>query len=502
MARSASYYQQFDSDSLAADWLIRAGPVPALAGAVAAGIIISRYEVMGAWGFGLVCGGAWATALFLRGRVGKEIWFWVFLLTAWAALGALRYQQVYNNYPVNHIARLASVEPHLATIEGVIISEPYISQSRGALAAFDRMRQPLTIFTLEARRALTCDGFAEICGVSQVVIAEPALNLGQGQRVRLDCWLVRYGGVKNPGQFDYEDTRRAQKNLTTCRVENSEAVEILSGAGLSLFERVRNSLRYYAGEALRDEYGSQREMSDTEAFLGALVLGQRYDLPEELNEKFVKTGTIHFLSVSGLHVGILVWFVLALCRLGRVQHRNEALLVLATLAVYLLIVPPRAPVLRASIMAMVFCLFLLSRYPWSGPGGVTQLAVAAVVLLLGRPLDLFNAGFQLSFVVVLALLIFVGPFLRGRIHWSTTDPLADKLARAAREYYDSDLPWYRYTGKVIFVWVKGIVVVALVAWLVSMPLTAYHFHRVSLVAGVGFDSSGPVDFRYFDNGVY
>jgi competence protein ComEC len=143
--------------------------------------------------------------------------------------------------------------------------------------------------------------------------------------------------------------------------------------------------------------------------LTALLLGDRQELDGELSDAFARTGTIHILSVSGLHVVFLaelLAFALGLARLG---PRARAGASTALLAAYAALVGALPSAVRAAVMAS------LAMWARAGERRVDPwqlLGVAAVGLLAWRPGDLFDLGFVLSFASVAGLLALVIPLER------------------------------------------------------------------------------------------
>jgi competence protein ComEC len=104
-----------------------------------------------------------------------------------------------------------------------------------------------------------------------------------------------------------------------------------------------------------------------------------------------------------MHLGILIGTVWWLCKLTGLMKRARAIVCIIGIAVFLLIVPPRAPTVRAAIIGWVFCASLLFK---RRPNSLNTLSLAAIILLLIRPTGLFEAGWQLSFASVLGILLF------------------------------------------------------------------------------------------------
>ncbi|MCK5271795.1 MAG: DNA internalization-related competence protein ComEC/Rec2 [Sedimentisphaerales bacterium] len=397
----------------------------------------------------------------------------VLIFIAFAATAGLRYKLVYHYYPDNHIATCClPTQPRLASIRGNIITQPYIAKTSGIFAAFDFAHEPRTILVLRCREVLTSDGWRQTQGLCQVTVKQPAPHLRRGQLIQLDCWLTRRRGPDNPGQFDPTDYQRASRTIVSCSVDHSEAVTVLAEEPIAtgLLARLRHKIQAIAHTALIEDVhissGGNPSSGDTEAFLSALLLGQRHKLSGHLYDAFLRTGTIHFLSVSGLHVGIIAGLVWCLGWLVRLPRLAQGGLTLTVIAAYLLLIPPRPPVLRAGIICSVFCLTFMSRRTVSS---INVLSFAAIVILLFRPIDLFNAGFQLSFVVVLGLVLF-------------TPTVYNFISKKDATVIEPPQPlsWWRWLIAKILCFFWGLFVVSLVAWVVGLPLSAYYFNRIAV----------------------
>jgi ComEC/Rec2-related protein len=134
----------------------------------------------------------------------------------------------------------------------------------------------------------------------------------------------------------------------------------------------------------------------------AVLLGERVGLPPSTRDAFGLTGTAHLLSISGLHVGLIAAFVLFALRLARVSPTEQRVGVLLALVVYLVVVGPRVPTLRATVAGVIF-------FTLPGRGDAwNRLALAALVVLAWDPSAPWSVGFQLSFGTVAGILA-MGP---------------------------------------------------------------------------------------------
>jgi competence protein ComEC len=145
--------------------------------------------------------------------------------------------------------------------------------------------------------------------------------------------------------------------------------------------------------------------------LKAMVLGQRRNIPLRIKDIMVKTGTVHILVVSGFNVGIMVFIFNLLFKLARVPRRTRMFLISFCLIVYCMVTGSSDPVIRATVMGLVF---LAAYFFEREPDIYNSLALAAFFILGVNPRQLFDAGFQLSFASVFSI-VFLYPRLNAFI---------------------------------------------------------------------------------------
>ena len=214
-----------------------------------------------------------------------------------------------------------------------------------------------------------------------------------GQRVRFTTKLYHPSGQVNPHGYDFR-LAMMQRGVTIGLSGCSE-LEMLPADGWdpsALPLRLRQAIRARLDELLGDQ-GS---------LASALLLNDKDALDEEVEQGFRLSGTAHVLTVSGLHVMILFSCLLLLIRRFSPSQSTVLLIVLPLLGVYALLVDMRAPVLRACAMILYLQLGRIARRRCDA---LTGLAMAFAGILLLRPLELFAAGFQMSFCAVLGLIM-------------------------------------------------------------------------------------------------
>jgi competence protein ComEC len=142
--------------------------------------------------------------------------------------------------------------------------------------------------------------------------------------------------------------------------------------------------------------------------LDAMILGEKKYVPWFVNNAMMKSGTIHILVVSGFNVGIVSFVVLLFLKLIRLPRKARFLLTIPCLVVYCLMTGASNPVVRATLMAIVFIVGALVKRE---PDIYNSCALAWIFILLFNPRQLFDIGFQLSFACVICL-IYLYPKMR------------------------------------------------------------------------------------------
>ncbi len=148
------------------------------------------------------------------------------------------------------------------------------------------------------------------------------------------------------------------------------------------------------------------------SILSAMVLGQKRSLPWLVNNAMVKSGTVHILVVSGFNVGIVGFIINLLLKILRFGRKARIPLTAICLIIYCLVTGATNPVMRATVMGLVF---LASYFFKKEPDIYNSLATAAFFILGINPRQIFDVGFQLSFVSVLAIVYFY-PKLKALVH--------------------------------------------------------------------------------------
>ncbi|MBK8948695.1 MAG: ComEC/Rec2 family competence protein [Flavobacteriales bacterium] len=144
----------------------------------------------------------------------------------------------------------------------------------------------------------------------------------------------------------------------------------------------------------------------------ALLLGIRNELDAAQKDAFARSGTMHVLAVSGMHVALIYWVLMALLKPlggGGVARWSRAVIALLVLWGYAGITGATPSVLRATVMCSLFVIAGLSE---RRSATLNTLAGSALLLLVWDPRMLFQLSFQLSFLAVLGIVLCYDPIRR------------------------------------------------------------------------------------------
>jgi competence protein ComEC len=383
----------------------------------------------------------------------------LFTFLAFTSLGFIRLAAHSRPAP-NDIRNLVAGRT-LAKIRGTISTTPKIETRDQWLFAKYVWTDPATIFYMDLEQTNTNHGWQDVKGTIRVQIAEPVKDIATGDLLQIHCWLDTFQPPSNPGQFDITKYLATRNVFVAANVVSARSINILSKAPTNSFTSVKNKLKIFATEAL---VGTDIPQNSTSTLLPALILGQR-DYSSATFQAFQKTGLAHFICLSGMHMGILAGFVWYLCRFTGLPKPIRALISIAIIFLYMMVVPPRAATLRAAIICISFFLSIIIRQK---PNPLNSLSFSAVALLLIRPMDLFSPGFQLSYATVLGILLFyshISDFLMAFTLDKTA--LYDNFFVQRR-----NLPYFL---KKLLLGSMDLLCVGISAWLGGAGILLYHF---------------------------
>jgi competence protein ComEC len=201
----------------------------------------------------------------------------------------------------------------------------------------------------------------------------------------------------------------------------------------------------------------------------ALTLGWRAALTQDVADPFIRAATYHIFAVDGLRMAIVSGILLALCHTLRLPRRVSGLLVLPALWFYVALTGWPASAIRATVMLTVVIVGWVLKRP---SDVINSLCAAALILLTWKPQDLFQAGFQLSFLVVMCILLMMPQLQEMTKYALASDPMLPEEL----------LPRWRRMLQWLLRFVQGLALSSFAAWVASLALVAYYFDLISPVS--------------------
>jgi competence protein ComEC len=247
----------------------------------------------------------------------------------------------------------------------------------------------------------------------RLVWRDPGITLHHGDRISFRGKLHRPRGALNPGGFDYAAYMERQGIDFLATVTGAQAVRLLDAETQSGWWSFWNRIDHWRA-TIRAAAINTLSQPARGLFLG-MIIGERGYLEQELQDWFMVTGTVHLLSISGSHLGLVAivafWMVkrlvlglppMLLLTLSRTVTPSKIAILLAwpAVALYALLAGAELATMRSLVMITLAMIAM-----WLGYERHLghAMAVALLVILLHDPRAIYDISFQLSFLSVLAM---------------------------------------------------------------------------------------------------
>ena len=371
-------------------------PLVVAAACLAAGCAVARVVGQAVGGDASLAGAWWCCAAvalaawWLATRRSRPAAAVVAVCAAVAATGAAWSAAQFELFPEDDLAWRLGREPVPIAVRGTVVESFRLlstpEQDAGRAAAIGPSSE--CVVAVEAVRMGT--RWRPASGRAAVVVDGQPPDVVVGTRLRVLGRGLRPSPAANPGEFDFAMRARSERTLSIVRVDSAACLRIVArpawwspGAALDRLRR--------AGVAVLHAHCAPGRAG----LAAALLLGARESLPRAESDDFLVTGTVHVLSISGLHVGLVAAALFAVFRAGAVPRAAALAAVAACTGGYMLIVGAETPVVRATLLVWLTC---LAAATGRRSAAINGLALVAVVVLAWRPAEVFSAGAQLSFL--------------------------------------------------------------------------------------------------------
>lgn len=259
-------------------------------------------------------------------------------------------------------------------------------------------------------------------------------------------YINKVESPKNDFQFDYAKYL-ARKGIYYQSFATDEILETPKKT-LTISEKIRQKRL----EILNTIDGSKLPKRERE-FLKGIILADRTEMDAEMVSDFSKSGLVHFLAISGTHLAIIFWLILYLLKPIFPAKFRKIPIVLSLLFIwsFTIFIDYGSSVVRSCLMITAYYSFVLLQRK---PDLLHAMAIAGFAILIFDTHQVFDVGFQLSFVAVFG------------IFWLNT-PILKNLPRPKNKIQD---------------FLFNVVSMSLAAQIATLPLVIFYFHQYSFLS--------------------
>lgn len=353
--------------------------------------------------------------------------------------------------PGQELARSLGNGINAASVAGIVASEPKTAPN--GFSSF-----------LLRLRTIEVDGMQRQSGATVFVHWKGTPQFGD--ELTLFGVIQPVAPPRNPGEFDmqsYLARRDVRDELVVRYGENGHVLRQTSGnLLLRAAQKSRDWMQGVLGRGIEDS-------PTVEGLIDGMVLGLRHQAPEDIEEPFQQTGTLHLFAVAGLHVGIVAQLLWSIATVARLPRKWATALIIPALLFYAAITGFHTSSVRAALMASVLLAgYFVERRVFA----LNSLAAAAMLILCWDTNELFAVGFQLSFAVVTTIILLTEPTLRVLRRAFASDPfLPQSLFNR----------WRRWNKQILW-WLARAAAVSFAAWIGSLPLMLHYYHLVTPIS--------------------
>ncbi len=357
----------------------------------------------------------------------------------------------------DHLAASAHIQRYLNSkekliYEGIISSAPQVLPER-------------TEVTVSSLRVFEGTDYAPLEGKILLTI-QGSLHLNYGDYIRFKTTLRTPGNFNNPGRFNFERRLLHQGIYARGFIKDDSGVIIIRNTQGNYFRTLIENFRQHLKVLIE-----QNAPYPAAKIIQASILGNQKEIPDEIMEKFNRTGTSHIIAISGFNIGIIAMLSFFIIRSFMKSSeylmlrfnivKTSSVMAVLPIILFTLIAGAGISVVRATIMVITFMIALVFN---KDRNLYNAMALAAFVILVFSPYSLFDVSFQLSFAAVLSI-VFVSPVLSYII-----------LRKHPHELHEEPGLMFRaYRSFMLFI------IVTFSATIGTLPLTVFYFNRVSTV---------------------
>ncbi len=339
----------------------------------------------------------------------------VFFLGAFSHQNSLR-------LPSNHIANFVSQEKEQVLVKGLIINDPVYSKTVYGSGKITFLIEAKAIEESQFSPSGSVEKgkWHDVKGKVQVTLYNHFDRYRYGDLLELRGDIYRLKSPSSPGQFNYKRYLERKHIYALMSLKQKDSIQLVSLNNGNPIMRYTLKLKHIFKNKIYKFLPKQNA-----SVISAMLLGDREDLSDEVIEDFKDSGTMHILAISGLHVGIIVLILLGILKLLQFPLKINYILTIVFIILYCLLTGARPSVVRATVMV---CVFLFGKSIYRDPDIYNSLGLAALILLFYNPIQIYMAGFILSFTAVLSI-VYLTPKIEKKFKFIYSKNLSFKFKK-------------------------------------------------------------------------
>ncbi len=388
-------------------------------------------------------------------------------LSRWG--GVLLFAVVLAGIGQGHWAAISKIESPLLSL-----ATEHPAKLQGVIVAPVRHTPDGVILLVDVQRIISSGTPQPIQGRIRLTWREPQGAVMYGNHVSFTTRVREPFGTLNPGGFHYGNYLKRKGIQAVATVVGPDGVTKLNIRQATIWGSLMGRVDQWRG-AIHHAATTSLSPPALGLFLG-MIIGEQSFIEQDIRDAFMASGTVHILSISGSHLGLLALVVFAGARwsfrrlpaswfeqisIYLTATQFSVVMTLPLVTFYMLLAGAEMATVRSWIMIVVCCLGI-----WLGRERnlVTALAVAALFMVLPHPEAIHDISFQLSYLSVAA----IGMVLLAR---KTEDP--DELGALVAESHEAPSWFASIWDKSKLAWLMTLAVS-----LTTVPVVAYYFHQI------------------------
>jgi competence protein ComEC len=302
--------------------------------------------------------------------------------------------------PRNHVSNFLS-QPRHGIITGIITEPPEIRNDRLSF-----ILQTSSFLEDTIRTIVSGDVIVNMWYRWDDTLRNNGLKYGDV--VAISGTLDRPMRERNPGEFSYRnylELNNIYAVMTVAEQGDIQYIERTKGGVLksSVILPIRDYIRGVVDTTIGGVEG---------AFLKGLLIGDRSEIPKEVQASFINAGVVHILAVSGLNVAFVALIVVALSSFIPGKRGVKTCTTIVVLILYMAVAGATPSIVRATLMVVVV---LMGKLIQRRSDIMNALAVSALIIYAYDARQFFDIGFQLSYAAVISLVLLYPPLEKAVI---------------------------------------------------------------------------------------